>query len=194
MTVEKTILLEQILQQVQKNERLLLELKGYLGFQEAKQEEPLTKAPDSYVELLNDYNATVYTGAGEPPIGVADAASKPYWERVGNIPCIRDLKVGDSPVKLTAWVESKEKVGEFTYPASHKSRAGQQGRVQNVVLSDGSGTIRLCLWNEQIDKFTFKTGAEIDLVAWKIGEHEGKRNIVMGPKGTIMPHMQEALE
>jgi hypothetical protein len=196
MTLERMttmIYLKEVLELVKEVRNVCYEIKGFLGFQE-----PIVTAP---AQAYGHYDNVTGREVEEMPMPTEDYEhvthepdKAPYYDRVRNDPKIADLKVGDSPVHLTAWVESKEKVGTFIYPASHKSRAGQQGRVQNIILSDGSGTIKLCLWNEQIDKFTFSTGAEIVIDAWKIGEHEGQRNIVMGPKGSIRARGQEALE
>ena len=38
------------------------------------------------------------------------------------------------------------------------SRDGRAGRVRNITIEDETGKIRVSLWNDEIDKYNFKTG------------------------------------
>ena len=168
-----------------KIEQVLAEIKGFLGFQPAGKE-ILATAPESYVNILHGDNTTEGAVSETDPV---IAPSMPYWERVGNNPCISELKEGDSPVKLTAWIDEPFKIIE-------KDTKTWKGRVANIMLSDGSGTIKMTFFDEQCDQLEKLTkGMEVDVTAWKVSiDKEKVRHILCGKFGSIRPHMQEALE
>ena len=59
---------------------------------------------------------------------------------------ISELKPGMKKVDVTAKVLSIGDAREVT------TRAGEQSRVAEAMVTDDSGTVKLTLWNEQIDQ------------------------------------------
>ena len=59
---------------------------------------------------------------------------------------IVELKPGMKQVEITAKVLSISDTREVT------TRAGEQSRVAEAMVTDDSGTVKLTLWNEQIDQ------------------------------------------
>jgi replication factor A1 len=59
---------------------------------------------------------------------------------------IAELKPGMKQVEIAAKVMSISDAREVT------TRAGEQSRVAEAMVTDDSGTVKLTLWNEQIDQ------------------------------------------
>lgn len=59
---------------------------------------------------------------------------------------IAELKPGMKRVEIVAKVLSISDAREVT------TRAGEQSRVAEAMVTDDSGTVKLTLWNEQIDQ------------------------------------------
>jgi replication factor A1 len=59
---------------------------------------------------------------------------------------IAELKPGMKRVEIAAKVLSISDAREVT------TRAGEQSRVAEAMVTDDSGTVKLTLWNEQIDQ------------------------------------------
>jgi replication factor A1 len=59
---------------------------------------------------------------------------------------IAELKPGMKQVEIAAKVLSISDAREVT------TRAGEQSRVAEAMVTDDSGTVKLTLWNEQIDQ------------------------------------------
>ena len=82
-------------------------------------------------------------------------------------------------------------VATFTYPN------GQQGKVQNILVTDGSGTIKLTLWNEQVDAFSklkLQEGDDVHIRAWKITrDKKGVQQLILGQYGHLLPKAQVPL-
>jgi len=156
----------------------LEEIKGYLGFREG----------DAYDEKRAE-DIVFNTTEDEFLAHEVLETPKPYWERVGNDPNISQLKEGDENIKLICWIDQSFKVEE-------KKTDKWEGRFANLILSDGSGTIKLTMFNEQCDQLKgLKKGSEVKLRAWKVSkDKKGDRHIVFGSKGRIIAKGQEALE
>lgn len=59
---------------------------------------------------------------------------------------ISELKPGMKRIEIAAKVLSISDAREVT------TRAGEQSRVAEAIVTDDSGTVKLTLWNEQIDQ------------------------------------------
>jgi replication factor A1 len=69
-------------------------------------------------------------------------------------------------------------------PALHvHTRFGTMADVSNVKIGDETGSIRLSLWNEQIDKV--HVGENIELKNCHISRYKGESQIRLGRKGTL---------
>jgi replication factor A1 len=69
---------------------------------------------------------------------------------------ISELKPGMKRVDVTANVLSLSETREVT------TRAGEQSRVATADVSDDSGTVKLTLWNEQIDQVKVNSSVKIE--------------------------------
>ncbi len=78
-----------------------------------------------------------------------------------------------------------EVVGEITEISEPRefSKFGKSGRVANAMLKDVSGTIKLTLWNEQIDKV--KVGDKVHIKNGYVNEWQGEKQLTTGKFGTL---------
>ncbi|MEM2937406.1 MAG: hypothetical protein QXJ63_02525 [Candidatus Bathyarchaeia archaeon] len=90
---------------------------------------------------------------------------------------IGDLRVGMKKVNL------KAKVVEIAKPTLVFTRFGNYASVANALIADETGTIKLCLWNEQID--SIHTGDTVQIENASVSTFRGERQLRIGRKGTI---------
>ncbi len=89
---------------------------------------------------------------------------------------ISELKPKQGSIELTAEVVE---VGE----ARTFNKFGKEGKVADAVIKDGSGQIRLSLWNEQADRV--KAGDTINIKNGYVNEWQGELQLTTGRLGTI---------
>ena len=89
---------------------------------------------------------------------------------------IKDLHAKQGNVELTAEVVEKGNVRTF-------DKFGKQGRVCNAKINDGTGTITLTLWNEEIDKID--VGDKIKITNGYVGEWQGELQLGAGKFGKL---------
>jgi replication factor A1 len=92
-------------------------------------------------------------------------------------PKIEDLKAGMKKIHL------KAKVLEIPEPNIVYTRLGTQAHVSNVLLSDETGTIRMSLWNRQINSIT--KGDIIEVENGKVASFRGELKLRMGRRGRL---------
>ena len=97
--------------------------------------------------------------------------------RQSSVPAIRDLRSGMRQVCL------KAKVLEIPKPNLVYTRFGNQASVTNALIADETGTIRLCLWNEQIDSIS--TGDTIQIENARTSTFKGQRQLRIGRTGLL---------
>lgn len=90
---------------------------------------------------------------------------------------IRDLRTGMTRVNL------KAKVLEIPKPRIVFTRFGQYASVANALIADETGTIRLCLWNDQIDSIA--AGDTIQIENARAFTFGGQKQLRIGRKGTL---------
>ena len=90
---------------------------------------------------------------------------------------IRDLRSGMTQVCL------KAKVMEIPKPSTVYTRYGNYASVSNVLIADETGTIRLCLWNEQIR--CISAGDTIQIENARASTFRGQRQLNIGRKGLL---------
>ena len=90
---------------------------------------------------------------------------------------IDELKYGMKDIDI------KPKVVEIPPGVNVLTRFGTTAYVSNVKIADESGSIRLSLWNNQIDKV--HVGDEIELKACYIFRYRGEPQLRLGRKGTL---------
>ena len=90
---------------------------------------------------------------------------------------IRDLRTGMSHVNLRA------KVLEIPKPRLVVTRFGNCASVANALIGDETGTIKLCLWNEQINSVS--NGDTIQIENARASTFRGERQLSLGKTGTL---------
>jgi replication factor A1 len=90
---------------------------------------------------------------------------------------IKDLRTGMSQVSL------KAKVMEIPRPKSVFTRFGNYASVTNALIADETGTIKLCLWNEQINSIS--VGDTIQIENARTSTFRGERQLSIGKNGTL---------
>jgi replication factor A1 len=98
---------------------------------------------------------------------------------------IGGLRVGMKHVNLSA------KVLEISKPASVFTRFGNSAVVANALIGDETGTIKLCLWNEQIDSVS--VGDAIQIRNARTYAFRGEKQLRIGRKGTFSVKQKNAI-
>ncbi len=97
--------------------------------------------------------------------------------RRSSVSTIRDLRAGMTQIRL------KAKVLEIPKPNLVCTRYGNYASVANALISDGTGTINLCLWNEQIR--CISPGDTIQIENASARTFKGQRQLHIGKKGLL---------
>jgi replication factor A1 len=92
---------------------------------------------------------------------------------------IKDLRPGMTKVTL------KAKILEIAEPKRVVTRYGNNANIVKVLIGDETGTIKLCLWNEQIDNVT--KGDIVQIENAQASAFRGERQLALGKKGTLTP-------
>ena len=90
---------------------------------------------------------------------------------------IKDLRPGMTKINL------KAEVLEIAEPKRVVTRYGNNANIVKVLIGDETGTIKLCLWNEQIDKVS--KGDMIQIENAQASAFRGERQLALGKKGEI---------
>jgi len=90
---------------------------------------------------------------------------------------IKDLRIGMKSVNL------KAKVLEIAKPMLVVTRFGNYASVANALISDETGKIKLCLWNEQINSIS--TGDTVQIENARISAFRGERQLRIGKNGAL---------
>jgi len=89
---------------------------------------------------------------------------------------ISDLKVGEGKVDIEASIVSIEPPRTF-------NKFGRELRVATAVISDSSGSIKLTLWNDDIDKVS--VGKKIKITNGYVNEFQGEKQLTAGKLGKL---------
>lgn len=87
------------------------------------------------------------------------------------------MRAGMSHVNL------KAKVLEVTQPKQVFTRYGNYASLAKAVIEDGTGQIKLCLWNDQIDAVSPGTTVQIENA--RTSTFKGERQLSLGKTGTV---------
>ena len=94
-----------------------------------------------------------------------------------SVRAIRDLRSGMTQVCL------KAKVLEIPKPNLVYTRYGNYASVANALIADDTGSIRLCLWNEQIASIS--AGDTIQIENARASTFRGQRQLNIGKKSSL---------
>ena len=89
---------------------------------------------------------------------------------------IKDLQARQTDVEIEADVIEVGEPREF-------SKMGKQGKVATAIVRDGTGQVKLSLWNEQVEKV--KAGDRIKIEKGYVGEWQGELQLTTGKFGTL---------
>ncbi len=90
---------------------------------------------------------------------------------------IKDLRIGMSHINL------KAKILEVAEPKHVVTRYGNNAIVAKALIGDETGTIKLCLWNGQIDDVS--VGDIIQIENAQTSVFKGERFLSLGKRGTL---------
>jgi replication factor A1 len=90
---------------------------------------------------------------------------------------IKDLRKGMKQISL------KAKVLEIPEPKVVVTRYGNYASVSNALITDETGTIKLCLWNEQINSVSI--GDTIQIENANMSTFKGENQLRIGRKGKL---------
>ena len=90
---------------------------------------------------------------------------------------VKDLQSGMNHVSL------KAKILEVPEPSRVVTRYGNYARVAKALMGDETGTIRLCLWNEQIGSVS--VGDTVQIENARASLFRGERQLSIGTRGLL---------
>ena len=90
---------------------------------------------------------------------------------------IKDLRVGMKKVNL------KVQIVEISKPKVVVTKFGNHASVANAIVTDGTGKIKLCLWNDQIESVS--AGDTIQIENARISAFRNERQMRVGKNGTL---------
>lgn len=94
----------------------------------------------------------------------------------------RSLRIGDLRIGMKN-VSLKAKVLEIAKPTLVFTRFGNYASVANALIADDTGTIKLCLWNEQIDSISIGDTVQIENAS--TSTFRGERQLKIGKNGVL---------
>jgi replication factor A1 len=76
---------------------------------------------------------------------------------------------------------------ETVFPVKEFERNGKKGKLKSFILSDGTGEIRITLWNDQVEKYEkeLTRGSEISITNTIISKYNEKLQATLGFNGII---------
>lgn len=80
-------------------------------------------------------------------------------------------------------VDAEGEVTDISAPREVSLRTGDQARVADATLTDESGSIKLSLWDDQID--AVKKGAKVRITNGYINTFRGERQLNVGRYGKL---------
>jgi replication factor A1 len=89
---------------------------------------------------------------------------------------ISELRSGQEKVEIEAVITGMEEPREF-------NKFGKVIRVANATIEDDSGSIKLTLWNQDIEKA--KTGTKIKITNGFVNEFKGEKQVTSGKFGKL---------
>ncbi len=99
---------------------------------------------------------------------------------------IGDLRVGMRNINLTA------KVLEKPQPTYVYTRFGNNAVVSNALIGDATGTIKLCLWNDQVG--IISVGDSVQISNARAFVFKGEKQLRVGSKGSLKVWQESSLK
>ena len=89
---------------------------------------------------------------------------------------ISELQVGQGSVEVEATVKELEETKTF-------NKFGKDLKVRNAVVEDDSASVKLTLWNDDVDKYN--VGDKIKITNGYVNEFQGEKQLTAGKFGKI---------
>ena len=89
---------------------------------------------------------------------------------------IAELKAGQGNIIIQATIKGLDEIRII-------NKYGRELKLRNAVLEDDSGTIKLTLWNQDVDRF--KAGDLVELNNGYVNEFQGEKQLTTGKFGKI---------
>ena len=89
---------------------------------------------------------------------------------------IKELQTGQGNVEVEATIKELEETKEF-------DKYGRKLRLRSAVIEDSSGSMKLTLWNDDVDKYN--VGDKILVKNGYVNEFQGEKQLTSGKLGTI---------
>jgi replication factor A1 len=89
---------------------------------------------------------------------------------------ISELKSNTGKAEITAEVIEKQQPKEF-------EKFGKKGKLCNVIIKDSSGTVKLTLWNEQVELVSM--GDMVKISNGWVSEWQGEKQLSTGKFGKL---------
>jgi replication factor A1 len=112
--------------------------------------------------------------------GIVRNDASPRWKQ------IKDLRIGMKSVDLRA------EVLEIAEPKFVVTRFGNHASVANALISDETGKVKMCLWNEQIKSIS--EGDLIQIENATISAFRGEKQVRLRKNGLLTHRKELALE
>jgi replication factor A1 len=90
---------------------------------------------------------------------------------------VQDLRIGMKQVNLEA------EVLKTSVPSTVFTKYGNSATVTNALIGDRTGSVKLCLWNEQAS--FLRIGNTIQIKNAKVLTYKGERQLHLGKSGTV---------
>ena len=102
-----------------------------------------------------------------------------------------DLEIKDIDARVR-WVNLKAKVAGKSMPRYVFSRYGDALTVSTATISDGTGSIRMSLWNAEIDRVSIGDTVQID--NGLVRTFRGELQVSLGRKGRLQVVENQAMQ
>ena len=89
---------------------------------------------------------------------------------------LKELQTGQGDVEVEVTIKELEEAREF-------NKFGRDLKVRNAVIEDSSGSMKLTLWNDDVNKY--KVGDKIKVSKGYVNEFQGEKQLTSGKFGTI---------
>jgi ssDNA-binding replication factor A large subunit len=89
--------------------------------------------------------------------------------------------------KLEEGMKGIEVKGSITsvFPVKEFDKNGKKGKLKSFILSDGTGEVRVTLWNDQVDKYDLTRESEVLLSNVLISKYNEKKQLTLGFNGRM---------
>ena len=89
---------------------------------------------------------------------------------------IKELTTGQGNVEVEAKIKEFEEIKTF-------NKYGKELRLRNALIEDDSGSVKLTLWNDDVERF--EIGDKIKIIKGYVGSFQDEKQLTAGKFGSI---------